>query len=241
VRVLLGLGDVQLRPSLGRHDLRERAARVLGPERDGVLPALLVARERRQPPDGCGAAAPGPARKLGLCAGPLAEARLGERAHELAHAVGAEVEAQHAVGRGVDAGLRADERRLDELVGLAALVGVAHGLLAALGAVRRPPVDEQLVRAPRAVPAAVAVHRPVAPDDRPDAGPLGGVELGQEGGAGVRQRVAAVGERVHDDVLRAELARERDQRAQVRERGVHAAVGDEPDQVHAAGPGHRGP
>ena len=49
------------------------------------------------------------------------------------------------------------------------------------------------------------------------------------------ERVAPVGERVDDEVGDAPLGRELDQRLQVAVGGVHAAVGDEPDQVHALG------
>jgi hypothetical protein len=51
----------------------------------------------------------------------------------------------------------------------------------------------------------------------------------------VRQRVAPVGERVQDEVGDAELAASAISALQVLERGVHAAVGDEPEQVHALG------
>ena len=53
-------------------------------------------------------------------------------------------------------------------------------------------------------------------------------------GARVGQRVAPVGEGVHNDVGRAKLDPQFDQRTQVAQRRVHAAVGDEPDQVNPA-------
>ena len=203
MRVLLGLRDVQLARPVRSQDLPERRRRAIRGERHRVGPALLVLGERGQAPDRRPAFAPRPARQVLIT---LTEAGLGERTHELAHAVGAEVEAQHAVAR-PDPGLGADERRLDELVRLAPLVGVAHRLLAGLGAVRRPPLHEQLVRTSRAFPAAVAIHRPVAPDDRADAGARLPVELGQEGRARMRQRVAPVGERVHHEIWNREIPR----------------------------------
>ncbi len=51
---------------------------------------------------------------------------------------GRKLKQMHAVA-GADARLRAHERRLDELVGLAALVGRRDRLLAAVGVVGRVP------------------------------------------------------------------------------------------------------
>ena len=61
----------------------------------------------------------------------------------------------------------ADHRRLDELVGLVALVGLLHRLHGVVGA-RRARVHDRVVGALGAVPAAVAVHAPVAPAHRAD-------------------------------------------------------------------------
>ena len=57
VRVLLGLGDVQLATAGARDHLRERHARALRRERDRVRPALLVLGQRRVALDRRGAAA----------------------------------------------------------------------------------------------------------------------------------------------------------------------------------------
>jgi len=151
----------------------------------------------------------------------------------------AEVEREHAI-RGTDARLAVDQRGLDELVRLSARVCLAHGLLAGVRLKGGLAVHQQVVHALGAVPAAVAIHRPVAPHDRAHARPLGDVELGQEAGSRVRQRVAPVGERVHHEVRHRQRARELDQRAQVRERGVHATVGHQPQQVHARSVRQRG-
>src|SRR5262249_4515324 len=144
VRVLLGLGHVQLvHPARGER-LGERRRRTFGREGDRVGPALLVLGEGRQPLDRRRPAAPGPAGQL-LIRARLTEPRLGEGPDELAHAVGAEVEAQDAVA-GTDARLLAYRRRLDELIGLATLVGLAHRLLSRVRAVRALAVREHVVR-----------------------------------------------------------------------------------------------
>src|SRR6185437_4576866 len=102
----------------------------------------------------------------------LVEARLGQRARDLAHAVGAEVEGDDRVA-GADARLLADRRGLDELVGLVALVRSADGVDAAVGMVLGAAVHEQVVGLLRAFPALVAVHRPEPADDGADAGAAG--------------------------------------------------------------------
>ncbi len=166
VRVLLGLGDVQLACAGGRDRRRERGRGALGDERHRVGPTFLVLGQRRVARH----RAHRPCRSILEAALALAEAGLGERARDLAHAVGTEVERDHAVARPYP-GLLADERGLDELVGLPPLIGRAHGLLPAGGGVGRARVDEQVVRPLGALPAAVAVHRPVATDDRAHARP----------------------------------------------------------------------
>ena len=65
---------------------------------------------------------------------------------------------------------------------------------------RAAPVHEQVIGALRALPAAIAIHRPVAPDDSAHARARHALQLGEIAGAGVRQRVAAVGERMHDEL-----------------------------------------
>src|SRR5690606_38736015 len=97
-----------------------------------------------------------------------------------------------------------------------------------------------------AVPAAVPVHREVAPGDAGDAGvDAPGRDLGQLPlhGRDVRRRavgraVAAVGHDVHAHARLAEPGGQLQQREQVGEVAVHAAVRDEADQVErAAAPG----
>ncbi len=112
-----------------------------------------------------------------------------------------------------------------------------------VGVVLAVAVDEQVVGLLHAVPALVAVHREVAPDHRADARvarlaapALDRLEVAL---AAVRGGVAAVGERVHDDVGDAALGRQLDQRLQVVLGRVHAAVGDQADQVQPLRVGHR--
>ena len=139
----------------------------------------------------------------------------------------------------------ADRRGGDELVGLAALVRGAHRLLAGLRVVVGRALAEQLDRGPGALPALVAVHRVVAPDHGAD--PAGaalaadGLDAGDRARAGRRRRVAPVGERVDHEVGHVPVRGERDERLEVLVGGVHAALGDEPDQVHAVGAAQRRP
>ncbi len=90
----------------------------------------------------------------------------------------------------------------------------------------------------------VAVHRVVAADDARDAEGAVGARRGapafdllHEARARVRLRVAAVGEAVHEQLADLEARREFDERVQVLEARVHAAVGCEADEVHARGDG----
>ena len=83
------------------------------------------------------------------------------------------------------------------------------------------------------LPAAVAIHRVVAAADRGDAPGVAqpALELLEVAGRGLRQRVAPVGERVHDEVGHALLRGELDAGLDVLPARVHAAVGDEAHQV----------
>ncbi len=96
-------------------------------------------------------------------------------------------------------------------------------------------MDDRIVGELGALPARVAVHRVVAAADRGDATRLAqpALELVQVALAAVRQRVAAVGEGVEDDVGHAFLRGELDRRLDVLPARVHAAVGDEAEQVQS--------
>ena len=124
--------------------------------------------------------------------------------------------------------LPADHDRLDELVGLVALVGVPRSLRRTVGVVLGRAVDEQVIGELDAVPAPVAIHRVVAADHGADAADAGlgrpALDLLEEARAGLRQRVAAVGEGVDHEILDLELLGELDQRVQVLDARVHAAV-----------------
>jgi hypothetical protein len=100
--------------------------------------------------------------------------------------------------------------RRDELVGLLALVSVSGRGLPRVGVMLGNAVDEEVVGALDPVPAAVAVHRPVASDDRSDApGPGRGhplLDCRQEPGSGPGEGVAPVGERVQHEVRYVQLS-----------------------------------
>ena len=105
-------------------------------------------------------------------------------------------------------------------------------------------MHEQVVCELDAVPAAVTVHRVVATDHGADPSVAGSghppFDRVEEARARVRERVATVGERVHDEVWHVSVACELDQREQVPERRVHPAVGHQAEQVHALGARERG-
>ncbi len=157
---------------------------------------------------------------------------MGQRLGDLAHAVRAEVERDHAVAR-ADARLGSDRGGVDELVGLVARVRLACRVGRMLDVMGGDAVDQQRARPLRALRAVVAVHRVIAPDDRAHARAVPRRHALQVAGARGGRRVAPVGERVHDQVGHPQRAAEGDERLQVLDRGVHAAVGDQPDQVHA--------
>ncbi len=214
VRVLLGLGDVELRAAGVRDDLRDGDRGALRRKGDGERPVLVVGRQRRVVRD-----------------------RVGQLRGDLAHPVRAEVEGQDGVALVDPRLLVPDRRRADELVGLVARVGVLRRLLGRVGVVLGLAADEQVDGLVGPVPALVAVHREVAPDDRADAaGALlaaGLLDRGERRGARGRRGVAPVGEGVDDEVRHVELGGEPDQRLEVLLGRVHAAAGHEPDQVDA--------
>ena len=217
--VLLGLRDVQLATALAGDDLRQRRCRSPWRKGDRVRPALLVLGERRQ-------------RDLRRpAARELVESRLRQRPDELPGAVGPEVEMDHDVAV-IHAVVVADHRRTHELVGLPRLVRRRDRLGAALGPDPLG-VHDRVVRQLRPLPASIPVHRVVATADRADpAGlPQPSLELLQVTGRRSRQRVPAVGERVHDEIRNPLLGGELDQRLDVLPSRVHPAVGDEPHEV----------
>ena len=167
VGVLLGLGHVQLRGAGVREHDRERRspgarARTApgspSPPRSASSSCSARAAGCRRGPPSPGSSSP-PSPKPGS-----ASARVIWRILS-----GRKLKAS-TLSPGRIAGLPVDQRRLDELVRLAARRRRrGPPRLAAGGAGRARAVDEQVVGALGAVPAAVAVHRPVAPHDRADA------------------------------------------------------------------------
>ena len=96
-------------------------------------------------------------------------------------------------------------------------------------------MDDRVVGELGPLPARVAVHRVVAAADGGDPPGLAqpALQFRQVGAAAVRQRVAAVGEGVEDDVGHALLGGQLDRGLDVLPAGVNAAVGDEAEQVQA--------
>ena len=121
--------------------------------------------------------------------------------------------------------------RLDELVGDALLVARPHRGDRVVRVLALA-LDDRVEGLLRPLPALVAVHRVVAAGDGRD--PLGG-QLGEVVLGRVRRDVAAVGEGVDPGPL----GREPEQRLQVLDVRVHAAVRDEAEQVHVAAPVER--
>jgi hypothetical protein len=217
VRVLLGLGDVQLQAAVRGDHARQRHLRAGRRERNRTVAVLAsVLRQRRIAGD-----------RLGAVAVDAGAVRIGQRAGELAHAVGTEVERDHGVA-GADRALVADARRRDELVGLTAIVGRQDRGAGGRRGMRGEPVRDQVVGLLDALPAAVAVHREIASDDARDAphallrAPA--LDRSDELRARRRQRVATVGEGVDDQVLHAGLRGHLQQPVDVRDARVHAAV-----------------
>ena len=128
------------------------------------------------------------------------EARFGEGARHLPGPVGAEVDEDRYIALG-GAVVVADHGRLDELVGLATLIGGGDRLL---GARCREPlgVDDRVVGELGPLPAGVAIHRVIATADRGDTAGMAqpALQFGEVGPPAVWERVAAVGEGVEDEV-----------------------------------------
>ena len=115
---------------------------------------------------------------------------------DLARTVGAEVPHDHGVV-GTDAvlGRVTDDPWLDELIHHPGVIRPLHCIRRGVSALTTS-MHHGVVRALDAVPAVVAVHRPVAPDDRANGGAVS-LQRADGGQRGVRARVAAVGDGVH--------------------------------------------
>jgi hypothetical protein len=158
------------------------------------------------------------------------EAGVEQRGQDLAHAVGAEVEAEQPVAVS-HAGVVADRGGGDELVEPALGMRGGDGVLRA-GEAGAGGLHHHVVGGLDAFPPRVAVHREVAAADRRDAAPGGqrGLEAGEVVGRGLRRGVASVGPGMHQDLdpRGGGGAGERDRVVLV---AVHAARREQPHQV----------
>ena len=158
--------------------------------------------------------------------------RLEEGLHQLAGAVLAEIEVDDLIAV-LDQLGAVDDGGADELVVLALGIGQIDGG----GGVRGVPALAVHQAAPGdlgAVPAVVAVHRPIAPGDRgdlPARGRQGLFQAGQEGLSGARRGVAPVSEAM-EHRPRALAPAQLDQCDGLVHMAVHPAVRDQPHQVH---------
>ncbi len=233
--VLLGLGHVELAPTGLREGLGQRAC-FLRRERDVDRQARLVLGHRHHEQVGRSGSA------VGRRAVEAGEVAIGQGVGQLARPVGAEVGMDDRVARADGTVHAVDHGGGHELVVLAAGVGGLDGG-DRVGCVLPHPVDDRVVAPLDPVPAAVAVHRPVATADRRDPrvrvrDSQAGLEVGDEAERRARRRVATVEQRVDADrghtLSRGQLG-ERDEVPVV---GVDAARADEADQVEPpVGPG----
>ncbi len=242
VRVLLGLGAAELAEPRAREELAEGVRDHLLGEGDGEPEGGVVVGHGgvRALVEGAEVVAP-----LSQQRGDLGrQVAPGEHGGELAHAVGPEVEGEarlpadplRAARAALEALVRADAGGLDELVVGARGVGLGERL-ARRRRPRRVAADDGLEGFVDAVPALVAVHRPVAAGDGADDALLATfevrLELGQEAARAPRRGVAAVEEGV-DDHRHLPGVGGVDEREEVAQRRVHAAVRDEAEEVEAA-------
>ena len=172
----------------------------------------------------------------------------GKRARDLAHAVGAKVEADAGIvvadrRQRLAAIVRANERH-DEFVGHVFVVGLFHSLHGiGVGAAFGLAIDHRAVSFGDALPAAVAIHGVVA---AVDGGDLAGVvlahlllQLFEIAGAVGGQRVAAIHEGMDEDAIDSLLLGHFQQRIEMILTRVHAAIGDQAKQVQLAAAGAR--
>ena len=229
MRVLLGLGDVELAPADVRDGLRERVGD-LGRERDADRQSGLVlghrddqhaARERA-----VGRAIEG--REVGVR----------ERMRELARSVGAVVAVDERIAVADGAVDPIDDGGLDELVVLAPFVRRLDGCERGRS-LQSHAVDDRVVAALRPVPALVAVHRVVAATDARDARVR--VDLGEprlevrhEHVRRSRRRVPAVEQGVNADLGHAAAGREIGDGHEMAVGGVDAAGPDQAQEVESA-------
>src|SRR5207247_1224627 len=149
-----------------------------------------------------------------------------EGPRQLARAVGAEVEEDRGIAI-THRRARSDDVRLEKLVAALRLrVARAERLLRGRDA-RRVAIDDRAVRALDAIPPLVAVHRVIATVHSRD--PCWHARKKLE--RAPRWHVAAVEERMHDDVLNLLPSRELDGCREVLHVGVHTTGRDEAHEV----------
>jgi len=156
---------------------------------------------------------------------------------QLAGAIGPEVAVDDHVAVADRAVRLADDRRAHELVALASCIRLGHGQ-ACVGRTQPTPLDDGVEGEFRALPAPVAIHAVVAAADGGDAGPRmhrvqASLQIGQERGAGMRRRVATVGQRVDGDVGHASLTGHLGHAHEMAIVGMDAARTDQAHQVQA--------
>ena len=224
VRVLLRLRGAEHRlPMIGEHrgdDLGEHHRAERRRERERLV--VLRHRDQRHPRP--------------ILHVEAVESLPGEGAHQLAHAIGPEVDAEHSVA-GLEARRAGDDARLDEFVGLPGVVGLLDRRDGILGRGAHA-VDDRVVRQLGAVPALVAVHRVVTPDHsrnnrRMAVWPYGRNEVLHERERRLRRRVPPVEERVDRD-RQAGAPPQLNRGEQVRIERVDPAGADQAHQVQRA-------
>ena len=207
--VLLRLRHVELAEAvLGDHLRHHLVDRLLG-ERDREVEVVAVLRHRRQ-----------------------VDAELTELLGDLPRPVGAEVEEDRGVLRGVEPRPAVEHDRQDELVGEAALVALLDRMQRIR---RRARPSRRRSRRARAACAPIACRGPSRSSGRRPSRCRSAGSSARSCQRGVRRDVAAVGERVDPRPVRHPFARcELEQRTHVVDVRVDAAVRDEPEQVHVS-------
>ena len=203
VRILLGLRHAELRAAGGGNHLAEDVRKGLR-RQDGSHQLVEFVGVLRHA-DRAGETNDARTREAG-------EIRIEHRAQNLPRAIGAEVEAQHAVAV-PHAAIIADHRRQDELVELLFRISVRDRGLR-IGKARRVGVDNGVIRLLDALPALVAVHAVIAADHCGDAHRRRqrGDEPLEIVAGGLWRRIAPVGQSVNE--------------------GWHACVGEDLCQRH---------
>ena len=231
VGVFLGLGDVELAPAGLGEGLRQRAS-LLGREGDRDREPGFEFGHRHDEQVR--------RRRAAIGRGPIErhELSIGEGVDQLARPIRPEIGVDQWVAAAHGAIDAVDDRRGEEFVVLAALVAGLDRCHRAQRVLAHA-VDDRVVAALDPVPAAVAIHRPVAAGDRGDVRVGVGrrepaFEVGDEADGGSRRRIAAIEQGVDPDARHAPPRREVGERDEVPVVGMDAARPDEADEVETA-------